>query len=96
MALKNLLYLGQIHSVQEVCQLLSLLSSLFKLPKGPQELQDKWITSLNRDIVSELSENNISICINNFTEEDIFYELTGLSMLMVLFLKYHLLDLPTT
>ena len=46
-------------------------ATVFKLPKGPRELRDKWITALHRDKVGELSENNIFICINHFREEDI-------------------------
>ena len=69
-------------------------ATVFKLPKGPRELRDKWITALHRDKVGELSENNIFICINHFREEDIIRVDLALQAI-VLFLKYHVLDLPT-
>ena len=46
-------------------------ATVFRLPKGPPELKDKWITALHRDMSGDLSENNIIICINHFREEDI-------------------------
>ena len=46
-------------------------ATVFRLPKGPPELKDKWITALHRDMSGDLSENNIFICINHFRVEDI-------------------------
>ena len=46
-------------------------ATVFRLPKGPRELRERWIAALHRDIVGDLSENNIFICINHFREEDI-------------------------
>ena len=46
-------------------------ASVFRLPKGPQELKNKWIRALHRDIAGDLTENNTFTCTNHFREEDI-------------------------
>ena len=46
-------------------------ATVFRLPKGPHDLKDKWIRALHREIADDLSEDNIFICIHHFREEDI-------------------------
>ena len=46
--------------------------TIFKLPKTPRELRDKWIRALHRDdLANNTSEENIFICIHHFRDQDI-------------------------
>ena len=44
---------------------------LFSNCRGPALLKYKWIRPLYRDMVTELPEDKIFICIHHFREEDI-------------------------
>ncbi|KAI6656089.1 hypothetical protein LOD99_11322 [Oopsacas minuta] len=45
--------------------------TIFSVPKGSRGLKEKWVRALQRDLVEDLPEDKIFICIHHFREEDL-------------------------
>ncbi|KAI6657338.1 hypothetical protein LOD99_86 [Oopsacas minuta] len=65
--------------------------TVFSLPKGSEDLKEKWISALHRDLAEDLPEDKYSFAYTILGRK-ILSALTGHSKLMVATPKYHALD----